>query len=109
MKNKDRKTLIGLKVRKYRKKRGYTQEKLCELLNIDVSSFSDLENGKVSPSVDKLCDIMAILKINPYDLFDFIEYEDIQEIQDNILIEKIKSLSQKDKKKVLGLIELIKK
>ena len=40
------KKLLGKKIQKIRKTRGITQEKLAELVELDTSSISHIENGK---------------------------------------------------------------
>lgn len=110
MDKQSRRVLLGLRYKNYRKKCGYTQERLCEILNIDVSGYSDTENGKSSPSTDTTCDIMSLLKIRPDELFDFVTYEISEEdLTDKILFEQIKSLSPKNKQKLSEFIKIITK
>lgn len=48
------------KLRECRKEKGYTQEKLCELLNVSRDTLSKWENGSRSPDLNellKMCDI----------------------------------------------------
>lgn len=48
---------------KYRKSRGYTQEKLCQQLNISRQAYSNYETGKRDPDLDlliKLCGIYGV-------------------------------------------------
>ena len=51
---------------------------------------------------------MKTLKIKPDELFDFINYKEQSKIENDIVLEKVKMLSVKDKKKVLAFIDLIK-
>ena len=104
---KDEKALMGLKIKNFRKEKSYTQEKLSEILNIDVSGLSKIENGKCFPSTETLFKLIKILEINPNELFNSTNNSP-KEIKDEILIEKIKKLSQKDKEKISKFIELIK-
>lgn len=105
---KNEKFLLGLKIKNFRKNQSYTQEQLSEALGMDVSALSKIENGKSFPSVETLCKLMKILKIRPDDLFDFIDYKDSSKIENDIVAEKVKMLSSKDKQKVLTFINLIK-
>lgn len=41
--------VIGENVRRYRKEKGYTQERLAEEANIDRTAISKLEKGKFLP------------------------------------------------------------
>lgn len=52
-----------------RKTRGITQEKLAELVELDTSSISHIENGKYYPSAENLEKILKVLKITPSELF----------------------------------------
>ena len=63
------KKLLGKKIQKIRKTRGITQEKLAELVELDTSSISHIENGKYYPSAENLEKILKVLKITPSELF----------------------------------------
>ena len=60
---------LGGKIRQFRTKRGYTQEKLAELANIDYKYLQKIE-GKNPPAlkVDTIEKLAKALKINPADL-----------------------------------------
>ncbi len=45
------------KLRECRKEKGYTQEKLCEILNISRDTLSKWENGSRCPDLNELCRI----------------------------------------------------
>lgn len=51
---KDYRIKLGDKIRIVREKRGYSQEQLAELMNINRSTISKIENGKFSITVDYL-------------------------------------------------------
>jgi transcriptional regulator with XRE-family HTH domain len=60
---------IGRKIREFRKKRGYTQEKLAELANIDYKYLQRVE-GKNPPAlkVDTIAKLARALKVSPDEL-----------------------------------------
>lgn len=62
---------LGLNISFYRKKRGFTQMQLAEMLNIDRSHMSAIELANVGVSLDVVFKLCEILKITPKDLFDF--------------------------------------
>ena len=106
---KNKKILLGLKFKYFRKQKGYTQEKLSEVLSMDISALSKIENGKCFPSVETICKFMEILEVSPNDIFDFLSKKmKSKNINDDIAIEKVRQLSAKDKQKVLKFIDLIK-
>lgn len=51
---KDYRLKLGDKIRHVREQRGYSQEQLAEMMNINRSTISKIENGKFSITVDYL-------------------------------------------------------
>ena len=51
---KDYRLRLGDRIRIVREERGYSQEKLAELMNVNRSTISKIENGKFSITVDYL-------------------------------------------------------
>ncbi len=102
---KDEKILMGLKIRNIRKQKGFTQEKLSEILNIDISGLSKIENGKCFPSVETIYKIIKKLEISPNELFN--KNPSPLNTKEDLIIEKIKKLPSKDKEKVLKIVEII--
>jgi transcriptional regulator with XRE-family HTH domain len=51
---KDYRLKLGDKIRQVREERGYSQEQLAEMMNINRSTISKIENGKFSITVDYL-------------------------------------------------------
>lgn len=64
---------LGLNIAFYRKKRGYTQLQLAELLDIDRSHMSAIELANVGISLDVIFNMCNVLSISPKELFDFRE------------------------------------
>lgn len=64
---------LKLNIAYYRKMRGYTQEKLSEMVNVSRSHMSSIEaiNVKKYPSYDLLFDIADALDIPVAKLFEF--------------------------------------
>lgn len=58
--------LVGKNVRKYRKLRNLSQEKLSELVDVSTDYISLIELGKRVPSLKRLYKIAEILDIEPY-------------------------------------------
>lgn len=51
---KDYRLKLGDKIRQVREARGYSQEQLADIMDINRSTISKIENGKFSISVDYL-------------------------------------------------------
>lgn len=52
------------RLREERKKAGYTQEEMGQLLNITQSAYAQYETGKTQPSLETATKIADILKIS---------------------------------------------
>lgn len=90
------KNLLGKRIQEVRKAQHLTQEKLAELVGLDVSSISNIENGKYYPTAENLDKILTILKIEPSDLFNFSHH-----IDHEIMIEEMVSSMKKNEKLVI--------
>lgn len=55
---------FGAKIRKLRKARGLTQEKLAEKAGIDYSYMNLIENGKRNPSLKLIAKLARVLSIS---------------------------------------------
>lgn len=62
---------LGRNIFYYRKKAGYTQLQLAEMLDIDRSHMSAIELGNVGASLDVIFKLCRVLEMKPSELFDF--------------------------------------
>lgn len=60
---------LGAVIRKYRKLRGLTQEKLSEMMGISERGVMYLENGKYYPKFETLYRLVRMLNIPPERVF----------------------------------------
>ena len=67
----DIKIKFGCHLKKLRKQKNLTQEKLSELANIDRSYISDIERGVKNESIEKLYQLANALEISMKDLLNF--------------------------------------
>lgn len=97
---------LGKNIKKYRKLNNITQEKLAEMVNIEINSISSIETGKFFPSPDNLVKIASVLNVSLSDLFyfknDLTCNDYINEINRNILFIK------EDKTKLSAINSFIK-
>jgi len=52
------------RIKQKRQEKGYSQEKMAELLNISYSNYSKIENAIVTPTLERLIDISQILEVS---------------------------------------------
>lgn len=67
----DTKELLGLKIKEVRKLKKITQEKLAEMLELDVGYISKLEVGRNFPTIGTLEKIAKVLDVELYELFQY--------------------------------------
>jgi len=60
-------------IEKYRKKMGYTQEELAELLDISPRQLQRIENKQSETKLSTLRKIIKILKINDQDIIKIVK------------------------------------
>lgn len=60
----------GSKIRKLREAKGYSQEKLGDLIDVTKSSISQYENDKKDPTFEKTKKLADALHTTPYYLMD---------------------------------------
>src|SRR5574344_1997310 len=84
MKN-DIKKEFGKNVQKYRKLKKYTQERLAELIGVDVTSISAIETGRCFPSTENLARLSTALEVELSDFFVFGSNSTIEEMTEDII------------------------
>ena len=62
---------LGLRIKELRKRLGYSQEKLAEIINMDIPNLSNIECGKRFMTAETLEKIAKALKCSETELFDF--------------------------------------
>jgi len=85
------KILFGRKIKELRKKYGYTQAKLAEMVNVDDKHISCIESGKNFPSPDLLERMANSLDIKIKDLFEFEYLKNSKNLKKDVIqmIEKL--------------------
>ena len=92
------KKLLGKKIKQIRKQRGFTQEKLAEIIGMDSGYICKMEIGLHTPSLETLAKLSKALNT---ELADFLDFENlIEQDYKSKLIELINVLP-KDKQKQL--------
>ena len=66
--------LVGLRIKRVRTEKGYSQEKLAELAGINAKYLSSVERGEENPTLDLFIRLSQSLKSDIREMFD-IEYE----------------------------------
>ena len=61
---------LGEKIKRLRKEKGFTQEKLAELAKVDPKSIIAIETGKRNPTLKTINKIAIVLKVPLSSLLD---------------------------------------
>lgn len=97
---------VGKRMARRRKELGLKQYEVCELINVNYKYISNLETGRSVPSLEVIMNICEALQTTPdYLLLGALNGEN--GITDKSLSERICRLSARNKKLVLGMIELL--
>ncbi len=68
------KRVVGLRIKNLRRARGYSQEKLAEIIGINPKYLSSIERGEENPTLDLLMRLSQGLKVEMHEIFN-VEYE----------------------------------
>lgn len=101
------KELIGLIVRNKRDKLKLTQENVCEKANLDVSNYSKMETGRVTPSLSSLYKIIKCAGFVPNEIFECEHLLEEKEL-DTVVINEYTSLSLKKKQTLYRIMQILK-
>lgn len=60
--------MYGERIKYFRKKKGYSQAEIADLLSIEAPTFSKIETNQTRLSVDMLEKIASILEVSPMEI-----------------------------------------
>lgn len=101
-------TLLGEKIRKLRKVKGYSLDRLAELALTSKSYLWELENrDSANPTMDKVAAIASVLGVTAEFLLDNQETELSEEVADKAFFRKYQRLSPATKQKIQDILKVI--
>jgi transcriptional regulator with XRE-family HTH domain len=99
-------TALGYKIRKHRKERGYTLEKLGELTGSSKSYIWELENKKPPrPSAEKIAKIARVLGVTAEYLVDPADTE-VAEANDEAFYRKYRRMDPTTKERIRRMVDV---
>ena len=98
----DIRKILGENVKKYRKIKGFSQEKFAEMIEIGVTSLSLIERGKGFATATTLEKMSSILNIPIAELMSSYETDDEKALYNEILKRLSNIKTQKNKLKLLN-------
>lgn len=108
MKDKTIERIIGTRIQKLRKAKGYTQQSFAKTIGLSTNYLSDIERGMSSARLDKLVAIINALECSADDVFiDVIKCR--SSIKSSRLSEAIETLPPEEQEKIFEIIEVFTK
>ena len=98
---------LGLRIRELRIASGYKQGELADLLNMERSNLTRIENGKQRPNDENIVKLAEVLNVEIKDLFDFEHFVDKKCITSNI-VESLADLNEQELQYIYKTINNIK-
>lgn len=107
MENEFDKKHFALRLREIRKSKGLTQEQVCEIIGLDVSNYSKMETGKITPSLSSLQKLILHAGFVPNEMFEYnhLDMEDKLDVKIEKMYEKFTLSQKKFLYKMMRLIE----
>lgn len=81
----DNRKLLGLRIKELRKRVSLSQEVLAEKAGIEPTSLSNIQNGRNFPSFITLENIMRVLGVGYFDVFQFAQYAPAENLIQEII------------------------
>lgn len=98
----DIRKIFGSNVKKYRLKKGYTQEKLAELAEISDKVINPIETGRSFIKLEDMPKLCEVLEVEPFQLF--LTNETSGEISDDLRRERVLTRLKTCKREELDLL-----
>lgn len=96
--------IIGKRIQKIRKSKGYTQLQFSEMVDLSPNYFSDIERGKSSPRIDKLVAIINALDCSADDIFQDVTNCGYR-VKSSQLSERIEGLSPEERERAFAVLD----
>lgn len=97
--------IIGNRIQRIRKEKGYTQQQFAEIIGLSTNYLSDIERGKSSARLDKLVTIINALECSADDIFaDVINIG--CKIKSSRLSERLEALPPEEQEKAFAILDV---
>jgi transcriptional regulator with XRE-family HTH domain len=101
----DVKRQIGLRINILRNMRGYSQERLAEIMGVNPKYLSSVERGKENPTLDFFLKLAVGLKVNIQDLFYIESVDNAPKVLRKKLYSLVKDVKDNEQSRVLRVVQ----
>ena len=103
----DAKKLIGVRIKNLRRTRGYSQERLAEIIGINSKYLSSVERGQENPTLDLFIRLSQGLKVGIHEIFQ-IEQEGLRpKVLQKRLNDLVKEVKEGELARVIRILEAL--
>lgn len=97
---------IGIKLKELRLIKGYTQEQIANIIDVNTSHISNIENNRVKVSLTALVQICKALDVTvDYVLSE--EYPPNSSVLDNEILKELQKCNSDTKEKILKIVKIM--
>lgn len=96
--------MIGKRIKKLRKEKGYTQQQFSEIIGISTNYLSDVERGRSSVRLDKLVSMINALECSADDVFADVVKSGYR-IKASRLSERLELLPPEDRERAFAVLD----
>lgn len=97
---------LGKRIKELRKNKGFTQEQLAELIDMEQNSISVIESGRNFPTLATLEKIGKVLGFELADFFNYEYFEDTETIK-QYAINQLETMDEKQLRSIFKYIKNI--
>lgn len=81
----DTKHLIGQRIKKLRRSKGFSQERLAEIMGISPKYLSNIERGKENPTLDMFIKLANALNVEVAEVFNYSYEQSSKELRQVVM------------------------
>lgn len=102
----DNKKKLGLRIKELRKRKGFTQEQVAELIEMEQNTISVIESGRNFPTLVTLEKIAKILDVELSDFFNYDYLDDIETVK-NYTQKKFNNMNESQIRQLFNYVKNI--
>lgn len=100
----DNKKKLGKRIKELRKKKGFTQEQVAEMVELEQNTISVIESGRNFPTLVTLEKIANVLDVELSDFFNYDDLDDIKKVK-QLTAERLEKMNDKEIRQLFNFIK----
>lgn len=100
----DNKKKLGKRIKELRKQKGFTQEQVAEMIDLEQNTISVIESGRNFPTLVTLEKIAKVLNVELSDFFNYSYLDDIDKVK-QFTQEKLQQMNEEQIRHLFNYIQ----